>query len=202
VASAGLPILLLKAPGIKAQGAKPRVGEFDYIDYVVKLGGRKSRVSVEFVEGADHSFANREGREAVERHIAGWLASHFPLTNSVRRKGCFPLARRSRTRTNREKVARGACRSGLRPGRQVRKHGYKNGSHRAVQAGGAGAGQAARAAHDDLALLDSGLDSLCFAIVVARLENSLGVDPFSDDEDARFPVTFGDFIRFYENAAS
>ena len=54
---------------------------------------------------------------------------------------------------------------------------------------------------DDLALLDSGLDSLCFAIIVARLENSLGVDPFSDDEDARFPVTFGDFVRFYENAA-
>jgi hypothetical protein len=54
---------------------------------------------------------------------------------------------------------------------------------------------------DDLALLDCGLDSLCFAIVVARLENTLGVDPFSDDEDARFPVTFGDFIRFYENAA-
>jgi acyl carrier protein len=54
---------------------------------------------------------------------------------------------------------------------------------------------------DDLPLLDSGLDSLCFAIVVARLENSLGVDPFSDDEDARFPVTLGDFIRFYENAA-
>jgi acyl carrier protein len=53
---------------------------------------------------------------------------------------------------------------------------------------------------DDLALLDSGLDSLCFAIVVARLETSLGVDPFSEDEDARFPVTFGDFIRFYEHA--
>jgi acyl carrier protein len=54
---------------------------------------------------------------------------------------------------------------------------------------------------DNLALLDSGLDSLCFAIVVARLEGTLGVDPFSDDEDARFPVTFGDFVRFYENAA-
>jgi hypothetical protein len=53
----------------------------------------------------------------------------------------------------------------------------------------------------DLALLDSGLDSLCFAIVVARLETALDVDPFSEDEDARFPVTFGDFIRFYENAA-
>jgi acyl carrier protein len=55
---------------------------------------------------------------------------------------------------------------------------------------------------DDLALLDSGLDSLCFAIVVARLENSLGVDPFSADEDACFPVTFGDSMRFYENAAA
>jgi acyl carrier protein len=55
---------------------------------------------------------------------------------------------------------------------------------------------------DDLALLDSGLDSLCFAIVVARLENALGVDPFSADEDARFPVTFGEFIRFYENVAA
>jgi hypothetical protein len=53
---------------------------------------------------------------------------------------------------------------------------------------------------DELPLLDSGLDSLCFAIVVARLETSLGTDPFSEDEDARFPVTFGDFIRFYENA--
>ena len=55
---------------------------------------------------------------------------------------------------------------------------------------------------DDLRLLDSGLDSLCFAIVVARLEDSLGVDPFSAAmvEAPRFPVTFGEFIRFYENA--
>src|SRR5215471_3680828 len=30
---------------------------------------------------------------------------------------------------------------------------------------------------DDLPLLDSGLDSLCFAIIVARLEDRLGVDP-------------------------
>jgi acyl carrier protein len=56
---------------------------------------------------------------------------------------------------------------------------------------------------DDLPLLDSGLDSLCFAIVVARLEDALGVDPFSAAaaEDARFPVTVGDFIGFYESAA-
>jgi acyl carrier protein len=53
---------------------------------------------------------------------------------------------------------------------------------------------------DDLPLLDSGLDSLCFAILVSRLESVLGVDPFSESEDAPFPVTLGEFIRFYENA--
>jgi hypothetical protein len=54
---------------------------------------------------------------------------------------------------------------------------------------------------DDLVLLESGLDSLCFAIIVARLEDALEVDPFSTSEDTRFPVTLGDFVRFYENAA-
>lgn len=52
---------------------------------------------------------------------------------------------------------------------------------------------------DDLLLIESGLDSLCFAIVVARLEDELGVDPFSADEEIDFPTTVGDFIRFYEN---
>jgi acyl carrier protein len=52
---------------------------------------------------------------------------------------------------------------------------------------------------DDLVLLDSGLDSLCLAIIVARLEDALGVDPFSAD-DAEFPVTLGDFVRLYEDA--
>ena len=54
---------------------------------------------------------------------------------------------------------------------------------------------------DNLSLLDSGLDSLCFAIIVARLEDSLGVDPLSASEDALFPVTLGEFVTFYENAA-
>jgi acyl carrier protein len=53
---------------------------------------------------------------------------------------------------------------------------------------------------DELPLLDSGLDSLCFAILVTRLETVLGVDPFSENTDAPFPVTLGEFIRFYENA--
>jgi acyl carrier protein len=54
---------------------------------------------------------------------------------------------------------------------------------------------------DDLPLLESGLDSLCFAIIVARLEDTLGIDPLSASEDALFPVTLGDFVKFYENAA-
>jgi acyl carrier protein len=53
---------------------------------------------------------------------------------------------------------------------------------------------------DDLVLLDCGLDSLCFAILVARLEDELGYDPFSTDDDVYFPTTFGDFVAFYERA--
>jgi acyl carrier protein len=54
---------------------------------------------------------------------------------------------------------------------------------------------------DSLVLLDSGLDSLGFAILVARLEDALGFDPFSAAEDAYFPVTLGDFIGVYEHVA-
>jgi hypothetical protein len=55
---------------------------------------------------------------------------------------------------------------------------------------------------DDLAMLDSGLDSLCIAILVASLEDKLGLDPFEGDGPATFPVTVGDFIRMYENAVA
>ena len=55
---------------------------------------------------------------------------------------------------------------------------------------------------DDLPLLESGLDSLCFAVMVARLEDVLGVDPFSTGEDAPFPVTLGDFVKAYEDAVA
>jgi acyl carrier protein len=55
---------------------------------------------------------------------------------------------------------------------------------------------------DDLSLLDSGLDSLCFAILVARLEDVLGVDPFTADDGARFPNTVGELVAFYEHAAA
>jgi acyl carrier protein len=54
---------------------------------------------------------------------------------------------------------------------------------------------------DDLVLLDSGLDSLGFAVLVARLEDKLGMDPFTASEDVQFPVTLGDFVKAYENGA-
>jgi acyl carrier protein len=54
---------------------------------------------------------------------------------------------------------------------------------------------------DDLLLTESGLDSLWFAIVVTRLEEALGVDPFADLDESRFPTTLGDLVRIYEDAA-
>ena len=52
---------------------------------------------------------------------------------------------------------------------------------------------------DDLSLNETGFDSLAFAILVARLEDDLGVDPFTIAEDAAFPSTLGEFVRVYEN---
>jgi hypothetical protein len=52
---------------------------------------------------------------------------------------------------------------------------------------------------DELPLLDSGLDSLSFAILVSRLDTALGVDPFSEATNTPFPVTLGEFIRLYEH---
>ena len=51
---------------------------------------------------------------------------------------------------------------------------------------------------DDLALVELGLDSLCFAILVARLEDITGRDPLTSADDARFPRTVGEFIALYE----
>jgi acyl carrier protein len=54
---------------------------------------------------------------------------------------------------------------------------------------------------DDLPLLDSGLDSLGIAVLVTRLEDALGVDPFSDSQLTSPPATLGELIGLYEHAA-
>ena len=53
--------------------------------------------------------------------------------------------------------------------------------------------------NDNTVLLDSGLDSLGFAILVARLEEELEFDPFAELEEAIYPTTFGEFVSIYTN---
>ncbi len=51
---------------------------------------------------------------------------------------------------------------------------------------------------DDMVLLESGLDSLGFAILVTQLENELGYDPFTLMEEPVYPRTYREFIEIYE----
>lgn len=53
---------------------------------------------------------------------------------------------------------------------------------------------------DQLFLLESGLDSLCVAILIANLEDELGVDPFGSGDDVQVPVTVGDLVGVYVHA--
>jgi len=54
---------------------------------------------------------------------------------------------------------------------------------------------------DDTLILNSGLDSLCVAILIATLDDELNVNPF-DNENVNPPITIGDLINIYETAVS
>ncbi len=54
---------------------------------------------------------------------------------------------------------------------------------------------------DDLVLLETELDSLGFAVLVTRLEETLGYDPFSMMTEPVYPTTFGEFVAIYEQFA-
>ncbi len=202
VTTTGMPVLMLKAPGLKAAGTKPRRGQFDYLTHVMKLAGNKNQVTIKLIEGTDHSFANRTGRAAVRHQIGSWLERYFPLAGSEENAQNSISAQRARdNQSNCLKTQRVPARVSLhRGGKIILAMDVR--SEVIAQFKRVAEEQDKRIAHltNDLALLDSGLDSLCFAIVVTRLELSLGVDPFSTDEDARFPETFGDFVSLYENA--
>ena len=47
-------------------------------------------------------------------------------------------------------------------------------------------------------LLESGLDSLGFAILVAKLDEVLEFDPFTMMDEPFYPSTFGEFVELYE----
>ena len=50
---------------------------------------------------------------------------------------------------------------------------------------------------DEVILLESGLDSLGFAILVATLEEKLEFDPFVMMDEPIYPTTFGEFVEIY-----
>jgi len=47
-------------------------------------------------------------------------------------------------------------------------------------------------------LLESGLDSMGFAILVVDLEGSLGFDPFVMMDEPVYPKTLGEFVAIYK----
>lgn len=55
---------------------------------------------------------------------------------------------------------------------------------------------------DDLVLLQSGLDSLGFAVLITRLETECGYDPFTLMTEPYYPRTFGELVEVYERFAS
>jgi len=78
LASAGMPILVLKAPALRSRDFKPRIGEFDYLNYLRAMSGARSRVTMEFIENTNHSFADDRGRAAVRESLEKWLGANFP----------------------------------------------------------------------------------------------------------------------------
>ena len=46
----------------------------------------------------------------------------------------------------------------------------------------------------DTLLLQSGLDSLGYAMLVAQLEEELGIDPFTELAITVYPATFAEFV--------
>ena len=55
---------------------------------------------------------------------------------------------------------------------------------------------------EETILLDSGLDSLAFAILVVELESELGYDPFSLMDTPVYPTTYGEFCIMYKKYES
>ena len=50
-------------------------------------------------------------------------------------------------------------------------------------------------------LSDLNVNSLILAVLVTRLEDRLGIDPFSSLNEIEFPLTVGGFVDLYEQAA-
>lgn len=80
VTSAGLPILILEAPN---PGGKPLTDEFDCFAYFAQKSGTTNKITVAVIEGANHTFTNRPGRDAIRERTEGWLRTRFPLATTM-----------------------------------------------------------------------------------------------------------------------
>jgi hypothetical protein len=53
---------------------------------------------------------------------------------------------------------------------------------------------------DERPLLETGLDSLGFAMLASRLADVMGCDPFATVSVSRFPRTIGELVALYDEA--
>jgi len=52
---------------------------------------------------------------------------------------------------------------------------------------------------NDTVLLESGLDSIGFAVLISSLEEDVGFDPFVELESPVYPATFFELVSIYED---
>jgi pimeloyl-ACP methyl ester carboxylesterase len=70
----GLPALIINAPTARKEGEM-----FNYIDYIRTLNVSEGQVTIKAIKGADHTFSNRRGLDAVGQQTEEWLGANFPL---------------------------------------------------------------------------------------------------------------------------
>jgi hypothetical protein len=75
-------VLTLMSPDWGTSSSKERADLFDYTGHIQAVAGLASRVTVQRVEGTDHSFTNPAGQRAFLQHVEAWLIQHFPLEPS------------------------------------------------------------------------------------------------------------------------
>jgi acyl carrier protein len=54
-----------------------------------------------------------------------------------------------------------------------------------------------RSLSDEDVLLDTGLDSLAFAVLITRLEDRFECDPFTEMDEPVYPQTLGELVAIY-----
>ena len=139
-------------------------------------------VAVRIIPGMDHELSKVSGRYTAETFMIEFVAVHRPP------EPVYPPRHRSAGRVTLPSASRArrppSCR---RQTASIRSAVLEQVRLVAEQ-------QKKRLAPltDELPLLESGLDSLCLAIIVANLEDELGLDPFGTGNDVAMPVTLGD----------